>query len=78
MKPLANVREVLHTIKHRKPTQIFCPRCTSPKIRLSSSFDSWLFPTKYRCENCGYVGPIIMELEKLEDEKQEKENRNEP
>jgi predicted RNA-binding Zn-ribbon protein involved in translation (DUF1610 family) len=69
MKPLTNINELLHTLKHRKPTQIYCPRCASPKIHLSSSFDTWLFPTKYRCENCGYVGPIVMELEKEENQK---------
>jgi transposase-like protein len=74
MKPLENIREVFHTLKHRKPTRIYCPRCTSPKINLSSSFDIWLMPKKYLCQNCGYLGPITMELEKIE----EKENGNEP
>jgi len=73
MKPLANVREVFGTLKHRRPTQIFCPRCASPKINLSSSFDFWLTPQKYICPACGYAGPIVMELEK-----EEKENGNEP
>jgi transcription elongation factor Elf1 len=66
MKPLQNFREVLKSLKHRKPTQIFCPRCCSPKIKLHSSFDQWLTPAKYICQNCGYTGPIIMELEKEE------------
>jgi transcription elongation factor Elf1 len=67
MKPLENVREVLKTLKHRKPTQIYCPRCCSPKISLSSSLDYWLTPKKYVCNNCGYTGSIIMELEKEEE-----------
>ena len=75
MKPLANVREVLKTIKRRKPTQIFCPRCASPRIGLSSSFDMWLTPQKFVCQSCGYLGPIVMELEKV-DEKEG--NGNEP
>jgi transcription elongation factor Elf1 len=66
MKPLKNVREVLKTLKHRKPTKIYCPRCCSPKISLYSSLDLWLTPQKYVCSNCGYVGSIIMELEKEE------------
>jgi len=32
----------------------------------------WLTPKKYVCQNCGYIGPIIMELEKEE----ENENGN--
>jgi predicted RNA-binding Zn-ribbon protein involved in translation (DUF1610 family) len=64
MKLLQNVREVFKTLKHRKPSQIFCPKCCSPKMRLYSSLDFWLTPKKYVCEKCGYVGPIFMELEK--------------
>ncbi len=75
MKRLQNIREVFGTIKHRKPCQIYCPRCASPKINLSSSFDVWLMPQKYYCQNCGYVGPIVMELEK--DDETEKENKKE-
>jgi hypothetical protein len=30
----------------------------------------WLTPREYYCENCGYLGIIVMELEK-EDEKEE-------
>jgi len=66
MKLLQNIREVFKTLKYRKPSKIYCPRCGSPKIRLSSSLDYWLTPKKYVCENCGYVGPIVMELEKEE------------
>ena len=68
MKTLHNIHEVLKTLKHRKPTRIYCPRCASPKITLSSSLDLWLTPKKYICENCRYIGPIVMELEKIEEE----------
>jgi len=37
---------------------------------MSKSFDYWLFPVKYVCEDCGYDGPIFMELEKDEGENQ--------
>ncbi|HDD69585.1 MAG TPA: hypothetical protein ENG19_00500 [Candidatus Bathyarchaeota archaeon] len=67
MKLLQNLREVLKTLKHRRPSKIYCPRCGSPKIHLSSSLDYWLTPKKYFCENCGYTGPIVMELEKEEE-----------
>jgi transposase-like protein len=73
MKMLKNVREVFKTLKHRKPTRIYCPRCCSPKIHLYSSFDIWLTPQKYVCNNCGYIGPIVMELEK---EEENSENKN--
>ena len=66
MKITQNIKEVLKTLKRRKPAKIYCPRCGSPNIHLSSSFDYWLTPKKYVCEDCGYVGPIVMELEKEE------------
>ena len=40
-----------------------CPRCGSPDIHLSSSFDVWLTPEQYVCRNCGYKGPITLELD---------------
>jgi len=70
MKKLENIREVLKTMKHRGPSGIFCPRCASPRIRLFSSLDIWLTPKKYVCDNCGYVGPVVMEIEKIEEKEE--------
>lgn len=66
MKLIQNLKEVFGSLKHRSPTKIYCPRCGSPDIHLSSSLDYWLTPKKYVCEKCGYAGPIVMELEKEE------------
>ena len=63
MKKLGGLRDVLRHTKRRTPTQIFCPRCCSPKIRLSSSLDVWLTPKQYYCPECSYHGIIVMELE---------------
>ena len=72
MKKLDDVREVFKSIKHRNPTQIYCPRCCSPKIKLTSSLAvGGITPKQYYCEECGYVGPVVMELEKDEKEKEE-------
>ncbi len=68
MKLLQNIREVFKTLKHRQPSRIYCPKCCSPRIGLHSSLDYWLTPTKYVCQDCGYTGPVVMELEKEEDE----------
>jgi C4-type Zn-finger protein len=68
MKKPDGIRDILKNTKHRKPTQIYCPRCASPKIQLSSSLAMWLTPKEYFCENCGYRGIIVMELEKDEDQ----------
>ena len=45
-----------------------CPRCGSTNIKLSSKLDVWLTPKQYVCKDCGYVDPIVLELEKTEDE----------
>jgi predicted RNA-binding Zn-ribbon protein involved in translation (DUF1610 family) len=66
MKKLDDVREVFKSIKHKKATAIYCPKCCSPDIKLSSSLDYWLTPKVYLCEKCGYNGPIVLELEKEE------------
>jgi C4-type Zn-finger protein len=61
---LQNLREVFGKLKRSPPRPIFCPRCRSPEIKLSSRFDVWLFPEQYICQKCGYKGPIVLELEK--------------
>jgi predicted RNA-binding Zn-ribbon protein involved in translation (DUF1610 family) len=72
MKKIDGIRDVFKNVKHRKPTQIYCPRCASPKIALSSSLAVWLTPKQYYCEECGYLGIIVMELEKEEPEEENK------
>jgi len=74
MKTLENVRDVLKSLKHGKPTKIYCPRCCSPKITLSSSLNMWLTPKNYICENCGYTGPVIMELDIEKEEESSESN----
>jgi len=68
MKKLDDVREVLKSIKHRKPTKIYCPRCCSPKLKLTSSMAVWLTGEQYYCEQCGYTGAVVMVLEEEKEE----------
>lgn len=70
MKKLGGLRDVFRHTKRRTLTQIFCPRCCSPKIQLSSSLDFWLTPKQYYCPECGYQGILIMELEPEENQKE--------
>jgi len=68
---LENLREVLKGLKRKKLGKLtpkLCPKCGSSKIKLSSSSDTYprmygITPTQYICENCGYRGPIVIELE---------------
>jgi predicted RNA-binding Zn-ribbon protein involved in translation (DUF1610 family) len=77
MKGIDGLRDVFKAAKRRKPSQIFCPRCASPKIRLSSGLDLWLTPQSYICEDCGYNGLIVMELEEEKEENQTDEEGKE-
>jgi C4-type Zn-finger protein len=69
---LKDIREVLEGLKREKigkRTPKFCPKCGSPKIKLSSNLNVYprmygITPGEYVCENCGYRGPVAMELEK--------------
>lgn len=63
MRILRDITSLFRAMKHRGPSKIYCPRCGSPEIALSSSLDYWLTPKKYVCAKCGYIGPIVMELD---------------
>jgi predicted RNA-binding Zn-ribbon protein involved in translation (DUF1610 family) len=71
MKKLGGFRDILSNTKRRKPTQLFCPRCASSEIQLSSSLDVWLTPKQYYCPDCGYRGILVMELEPVEESQKE-------
>ncbi len=68
---LRNLREVVGNLKHGRASPKLCPRCGSPKLRLSTRFDMWLFPEQYICSECGYKGPVTLELEKKQEETSE-------
>ena len=60
--------KLLKRLKHRGATLKVCPVCGSTNIKLSSRCDGWITPIQYVCRDCGYKGPIILELEKEEEE----------
>jgi len=64
MTMLQNLRDIAKNLKHKRATPKLCPRCLSPKLKLSTRFDVWLLPEQYICPQCGYKGPITLELEK--------------
>ena len=68
MDKLRTLREILGSLKRRKPTAKYCPKCSSPNIYLTNIL--WFFPERYVCNECGYEGSVT--LEKAEVEEQEK------
>jgi predicted RNA-binding Zn-ribbon protein involved in translation (DUF1610 family) len=67
---LADFREVLKGLKHKKvgeATINVCPKCGSRKIFHSNPWLYGITPTQYVCAECGYTGPIVMEQTKTEE-----------
>lgn len=73
---LRDLREVVKGLKRRGASAKFCPRCGSPRLKLSSGLDFWLVPGRYLCLDCGYRGPIVLEKEGDAAEEDEDENSN--
>ena len=68
------VFEALHKLRRRKEKTIkLCPVCLSPHLRPASSISGWLVAAKYHCLDCGYTGPIYIEVTPEEAEKMIKE-----
>ncbi len=60
---------MLKKLRHgsRGRTVLLCPRCLSPRIRRSRGFSGWLLPTTYECPDCGYKGPLVLEVDAEEE-----------
>ncbi|MEM1990873.1 MAG: hypothetical protein QW782_09635 [Candidatus Bathyarchaeia archaeon] len=67
MEKIKSFSRVLHGFKWGSPRSenrvLVCPRCESRNIALSSRFDAWLMPKRYVCKDCGYIGPIALEVD---------------
>lgn len=63
MEKFGDILKRLRWVSPGKNKILLCPRCGSRSIRLSSKFDAWLMPKRYVCEDCGYIGPIILEVD---------------
>ena len=66
---LADFREVLKELKHKKVSEAtinLCPKCGSKKISHIDPRFYGITPRQYICAKCGYKGPIVMELTKEE------------
>ena len=58
--------DALKNARYRAPEPVFCPQCRSHKVKLKESYG--ILPRAYHCENCGYEGPLILELEPEEED----------
>ena len=61
---LKTIAEVFSRLKRgRVKCRIACPKCGSFNVKPMTALDDWLTPAQYVCEDCGYTGPIILEVE---------------
>ncbi|RLG61302.1 hypothetical protein DRN86_00240 [Candidatus Geothermarchaeota archaeon] len=63
MRIIERIRKILSLDKKKKRTLILCPVCNSPGLSPISKFSGWLTPKIYRCDKCGYKGPVYLEVE---------------
>lgn len=65
-----DIVDILKKSKHQTPRPVFCPNCQSPKMKLKESYG--ILPQMYYCEECGYEGSLVLELEPEDSEESEK------
>lgn len=59
------LRRLVRVFKSRgvSKTLKLCPVCNSLNIRLATKYSGWLTPETYVCDECGYSGPIYLEID---------------
>jgi len=55
--------ETVKDLKYTGHNAFACPACGSLKIRPAGSLSGWMTPAAYACQECGYVGRVILEIE---------------
>jgi ssDNA-binding Zn-finger/Zn-ribbon topoisomerase 1 len=60
--------DTMKNLKHSGPAPKICPACGSMKVKQQGSLNGWLIPAVYVCEECGYAGGIVLELEEESDD----------
>lgn len=53
--------------KKKNATIKVCPQCKEPKLQ-KTSFGSFTNTEYYKCINCGYEGPLFLEVDKYFDD----------
>ena len=63
---IRDLAEAIKKLSWKPPKPIFCPRCGSSRIRPLFPAHIWQASIQYLCEDCGYVGVLVLEAEKEE------------
>lgn len=72
MKRLKGILEALRRVRHRRTSIKVCPRCGKSNIRPEGSLGFGFLPVIYICEDCGYRGYLIIEVDEEDYENRRK------
>ena len=61
MEALRGFWETLKQARHQMPRPKFCPKCRGHNIYPNPTMG--ILPTTYRCRDCGYEGPLVLEID---------------
>jgi len=62
--------DALKSLKHSATGPKACPICGSVEVKMRGSLNGWLLPAVYSCEQCGYSGSLVLELEDASEEEE--------
>jgi len=62
--------DAVKDLKHSATAPKACPVCGSVNVRFVGSLSGWLLPAMYVCEQCGYSGSLVLELEEASEEQE--------
>ena len=71
--PLEGFKDTIRQLRYRRPQPVFCPRCKGKNMRLVPNYG--ILPLTYLCSDCGYEGPLVIELEADDEGSERKEPR---
>ncbi|MBI4176498.1 MAG: hypothetical protein HY518_04785 [Candidatus Aenigmarchaeota archaeon] len=52
-----------------------CAVCGSGDVTFANTASGWLAGQEYMCKNCGYVGPLLIEVDSEEKERMQKRHK---
>ena len=60
---MESFKNFLKSLRRKKRNVItVCPKCGNARIHQLNSLSGWLTPLIYVCNKCGYIGPILLEI----------------
>lgn len=72
MERLKEALKALRRVRYRRASSKICPRCGKSNIRPEGSLGFGFLPIIYVCEDCGYRGHLIIEVDEEDYENRRK------